>query len=731
MQVPRRPARAATEPRLGSSAGGRSDGNDLNRERLVFCLTRLVGHRVTAKLRGNVVYEGLFHSCSLDGDYSITLKLARRLSTDSNSRSGEVVQTLVIPGKDYLQVSAMDLPSPWAPAADENSSANKAFATDSEISGRKEHGADRELVPWSGGDGGALTTLEESGEVGHWDQFKENQERYGVQTTYREEIYTTMLDKQAIPQEQRERADRIAREIMSGQMNSEIEGKLEGDDDGREEGRFSDVRGNASGGAADKKKEQKGADAPAAKARAALALPNHEAIPALADGGFARDIRNKRGMISEMKRINALNLEPTLPKPDDGTRNSRMNFTDSQARQPSRLSQGSSDLKAEFEQSLLVIRGQEQNLRQRKQQQAAITQEQHPGQPGHAEGNWQGQQGNNFMMNQRKPDGSPQAGGPGGGGGYPQADQGRTKFSFNPQAGVFTPGGNNAGGGGGGGGGGNNNAAPVAAAQKPAQQSVQFVTLKKNPDLLKKDLGMILEPFFNLARKTPPECGEPDWPDAKGASYHEVLGQPNPTGRPQMVGAVPGAGGGNRGGPVPGPGWQQGPPAPDQTAPPMGTMGPGTVPAPQMMQQGFVVTNAPPGGAPPQMYQQMYAAPGGPNTGPQGPQGTAAVMPPQGGQQQVVFGQQTMMAQQPNQSMAVPVGMGPMPKFGGQQQGQMVVMPIMMAPGQYQPQGFVPQQAVQGQQGPPGPPGPPGQADQQQGQMNSQPMYGHRPSGAG
>merc|ERR1719293_493697 len=107
-----------------------------------------------------------------------------------------------------------------------------------------------------------------------------------------------------------------------------------------------------------------------------------------------------------------------------------------------------------------------------------------------------------------------------------------------------------------------------------------------------------------------------------------------------------------------------------------------------MMQQGLVA-NAPSGGAPSGMYPQMYVAAPGNNApgGPQGPQGGGG-MPPQ----PVVFGQQTMMAQGPAQSMAaVPVGMvpsqggmGPMPKFGGQQQQQqqMVVMPVMLAPGQ-------------------------------------------------
>merc|ERR1712008_226377 len=142
------------------------------------------------------------------------------------------------------------------------------------------------------------------------------------------------------------------------------------------------------------------------------------------------------------------------------------------------------------------------------------------------------------------------------------------------------------------------------------------------------------------------------------------------------------------------------------------------------MQHGFVVSNAPQGGPPNQMYAQMYPAPGG---GGPGPQGHQSGMPQQA---PVMFGQQAMMAQQA-QSMAMPGGMGPVPKFGNQQ-GQMVVMPVMLAPGQYQPQGFVPQQAVQqpGQQGPPGQPGPPGSQAEGQGPMMQQPMY-HRQGGAG
>ena len=88
---------------------------DVNRERLIFCCMSLVGHKVTAKLRNSIIYEGLFHSCSLDGDYSITLRCARQTSPEQGHMA-KAIGTLVIPGKDFLQISAMNVPPIPAPA---------------------------------------------------------------------------------------------------------------------------------------------------------------------------------------------------------------------------------------------------------------------------------------------------------------------------------------------------------------------------------------------------------------------------------------------------------------------------------------------------------------------------------------------------------------------------------------------------------------------------------------
>ena len=210
--------------------------------------------------------------------------------------------------------------------------ASKGFATDTDISGGKATGNGRELVPWAEGSSAPSGGIEEGGSKGtkDWDQFAANEKLYGVSSTYNEDLYTTRLDASAIPKEQRDKADRIAREIESGNMHSEIEGKLEGEDD--EEAKFSSVPREK-----EKKEEQK----PLSQLPQGRDLESLSSLPG--GEGFARELRKKRGMISEMKRINALNLEPTIPKLDDHAR--RVQVKGEQLRSVSRMTAGTCDLK--------------------------------------------------------------------------------------------------------------------------------------------------------------------------------------------------------------------------------------------------------------------------------------------------------------------------------------------------------------------------------------------------
>merc|ERR1719436_1321625 len=135
---------------------------------------------------------------------------------------------------------------------------------------------------------------------------------------------------------------------------------------------------------------------------------------------------------------------------EEGTRNARINFKESQARNASRLAQPSGDLKMEFQQSLEQIRKQA-DTKQQKQQAASQADAQqtrpggvHPGTPGGQAGpggpDWsQQQQQPNFKM--MMPHGAMQQvvqGYPGQGGDQgrhrQQQQQNQSSFSFNASA---------------------------------------------------------------------------------------------------------------------------------------------------------------------------------------------------------------------------------------------------------------------------------------------------------
>jgi len=210
---------------------------------------------------------------------------------------------------------------------------------------------------------------------------------YGIQSTFDEELYTTKLDPNRISKEKREKADRIAKEIESGIQHADQEERCLGGEGDDEESKFSSVpRGRGSG--------KDGADGGAGGASSSLArfrasageqanltsdnLTRHNSGLAGDDDGFALEHRTKRGMItanspmrppmvSEMKRINALNLEPALPKLDDKTRTDWINFKQQQTRHPTRPERGVDVLKVEFENALKTIQ-QREALKQQGEQ---------------------------------------------------------------------------------------------------------------------------------------------------------------------------------------------------------------------------------------------------------------------------------------------------------------------------------------------------------------------------
>jgi len=710
---------------------------DVNRERLVFATTSMVGHRVTVTMRNKSVYEGLFHSCSLDGDYSITLKCAR-VPPQGSDKSGEVIQTLVIPGKDFLQVSASDIPPPSQPDSDVG---QKGFMTDTEISGNKAAAEERELVPfYAGGDQGpalegeALDEGDNAGAgAGQWDQFEQNSQMYGITSTYREDLYTTKLDPSAIPREKREEADRIAREIEGAPQNAEIDGRIDAQDqDGDEEAAFSAVS------ALNRK-------VPLTEENLSQLDRDNFGIPA---DGFAREHRTKRGMItahsahsplrspmiSEMKRINALNLEPALPKLDDKTRNDWINFKQNQSRTAAKSVPGNAGLKSDFLKSLDLFKNREAAAKQKSSEDNPRSSGRREIDEGKrdrrdsgervrqdaADGRNKGKgassapsdfQGSMIPAKGGKRDAAPTT----PGGSAFKFNASAKEFSFNPSASMFTPG------------------SPMGSTPAPAPtnasssqgkgppQQLSEYRVPRGSDLLKKRLTDLLDVFYDRSSRDNPETERPEWPQATAATYREGLGPPAPGGVPMPPG-TPMGGQGN----MPGQ-WRQ---APNQMGPPGGAVPQGQMqPGGPPQMQAFMVT-AGPGGGQPQMYPQMFPGQGGcaggvpgnmqgvPQNGGGMPQGQPMIMMQpgmmqQGGPQGQQGGPQMMpggMCGGQGQN-----AMGAVPKFGG----QMVPVNMMGPGGQFQ-QGFVQQQ------GGPGPQGPQGQMmqQQQQGQMGMQPGWG-------
>ena len=95
-----------------------------------------------------------------------------------------------------------------------------SFRTDTAISGGRNQG-ERVLQPWVPDSVEETDGSLESGRMrnaggGQWDQFAENARLFGVTTDYREEIYTTAIDKNHPLYKQRvAEADKKAREILS------------------------------------------------------------------------------------------------------------------------------------------------------------------------------------------------------------------------------------------------------------------------------------------------------------------------------------------------------------------------------------------------------------------------------------------------------------------------------------------------------------------------------------
>lgn len=207
--------------------------DELGDNRLVFLIAKSIGKPCVITTTDGSRYKGLLLTVDWEtpkakSPSSVVIKLpqlvGKSLINEKNNLD-KLPEHLVVQGKDLIDIEVdVDISEPIKHYAKEE------FKTDSDISNNRDKVKsfeERELVKWEPEEEEGLQKLtledEATSKNGntHWDQFKVNEEKFGVESTYDEHLYTTRIDKSAPDYEQRlARANQIAAEI-EGQVTTD------------------------------------------------------------------------------------------------------------------------------------------------------------------------------------------------------------------------------------------------------------------------------------------------------------------------------------------------------------------------------------------------------------------------------------------------------------------------------------------------------------------------------
>jgi len=190
--------------------------NDLS-ERFVWVLTFLLGRYVSVRTRDGRVFEGALRTAvrNSKGGFDVVLCIAKCV----NDKSTKVYEQLIINAEDVVCMNVRNVPiASTGPGASRG--VPGLFMTDTEMSGAtvmeaKDHNGDDDdadedgdevLQPWVADEDdkqnmSAKTLaivngcLDDAKVEKNWDQYKVNQERFGVTTDFEPEFYTPGVDK--------------------------------------------------------------------------------------------------------------------------------------------------------------------------------------------------------------------------------------------------------------------------------------------------------------------------------------------------------------------------------------------------------------------------------------------------------------------------------------------------------------------------------------------------------
>ncbi len=195
--------------------------NDRNVHRITFLhfVNSLVGSNVELEFNNASRISGVFHTATPfdDKKYELVVKQVRHLSGNtSHIAPGSTVITDFDRDNYVVHIKSSNL--------DLVNKKNNDLMTDGAIQrNNMSHLLDRELRVASEWVSDPSTTdntdFNEKG-LKNWNQFDVNREKFNVQSTYDENLYTKKLDRSLFSKEDVERAERIAKEIESTASNN-------------------------------------------------------------------------------------------------------------------------------------------------------------------------------------------------------------------------------------------------------------------------------------------------------------------------------------------------------------------------------------------------------------------------------------------------------------------------------------------------------------------------------
>lgn len=167
---------------------------EIMKTRLMYAIACVLGKRGRVKTKSGTMYEGHLYTMTSDGCVFRECRTNQGLEPSLNLSRDDFISL------EFDNIQPVQ---------------HRKFKTDAEISKRKTQ-QDRELQKWEPEEDGHGVGLEDT-QSGNWDQFKINEQKFGVRTTYDEHLYTTKVPHTSeLTEAEVRRAEKLTKELEFG-----------------------------------------------------------------------------------------------------------------------------------------------------------------------------------------------------------------------------------------------------------------------------------------------------------------------------------------------------------------------------------------------------------------------------------------------------------------------------------------------------------------------------------